>query len=137
MNITDGINKVSNLRKTIGEFIDSQNIVGTVAGFTIAFSAGNTIRSFVNEIIFPAIYYLLRNQLKAKEYSPISYQHIATFSKELVTFILVLIGTIIFIKVIMSYLFQVELQRQIVQSSTATNGVNKGTNMPAMMSAVK
>ena len=52
MNIKEGINQVTNLRKNISEFINSQNIIGTISGVTIAISAGNTIRSFVNEIIF-------------------------------------------------------------------------------------
>ena len=64
MNIKEGINQVTTLRKNISEFINSQNIIGTISGVTIAVSAGNTIRSFVNEIIFPTFYYIFRNNIK-------------------------------------------------------------------------
>ena len=105
MNINTNNNNITNLRKNISEFINSQNIIGTISGVTIAVSAGNTIRSFVNEIIFPTFYYIFRKNLKVSDFSPISYKHICLFLKEFITFIFVLILTFYFVKSIMARLF--------------------------------
>lgn len=60
------INNIMNLRKNMSDFINSQNIIGTISGITIAVSAGNTIRSFVNELIFPTLYYILEKKIKVR-----------------------------------------------------------------------
>jgi len=113
MNITDNIN-ILNLRKNMSDFINSQNIIGTISGITVGVSAGNTIRSFVNELIFPTLYYIFRKKLKssgllegskAADFSHISYKHVFLFLKEVVTFICVLILTFYFVKSIMARIF--------------------------------
>ena len=113
-NINENINNIINLRKKMSDFINSQNIIGTISGITIAVSAGNTIRSFVNELIFPTLYYVFRSHLKgsgftkgskASDFSHISYKHVFLFLKEFVTFICVLILTFYFVKSIMARLF--------------------------------
>jgi len=111
MNISEGINQVTSLRKNISEFINSQNIIGTISGVTIAISAGNTIRSFVNEIIFPILYYILKSKTKTSEFSPISYEHLSIFGKELITFIFVLISTFYFVKIVMAQLFDLNMKK--------------------------
>jgi len=122
MNIKEGINQVTTLRKNISEFINSQNIIGTISGVTIAVSAGNTIRSFVNEIIFPTFYYIFRNNIKASKFTPISYEHVSIFCKEFITFLFVLVLTFYFVKNVMAQLFDIKMPTNI-NANNATNTV--------------
>ena len=114
------MNQINNLRKNVSDFINSQNIIGTISGVTVAVSAGNTIRSFVNEIIFPTVYYLFRHKLKATEFTPISYEHVSIFGKELITFVFVLICTFYFVKIVMSNLFDIQTPTP-TQAQTSNN----------------
>ena len=124
MDIKNSIRQVSNIRKNISDFINSQNIIGTISGVTIAVSAGNTIRSFVNEIIFPTFYYIFRNNIKSTEFTPISYEHISVFFKEFITFLFVLVLTFYFVKNVMAQLFDLKLP----SAGTANAGTaNAGT----------
>ena len=132
MNINGGINQVYNLRKNISEFINTQNIIGTISGVTIAISAGNTIRSFVNEIIFPIIYYIFKSKINTTEFLPISYEHLSVFGKELMTFIFVLISTFYFVKIVMAKLFDIK------QAKTSSNaGVNNSRVSTSISSSDK
>ena len=101
------VDGVSNLREKLKEFINSENILGTTAGVTIAFAAGNMIQSFVKEIIFPSIYYFLKYK-KGGDFSPIDAAHLSRFFKEFTTFIFVLILTFIFIKYILEFIFDIK-----------------------------
>ena len=132
MNINANINNIINLRKNMSDFINSQNIIGTISGITIAVSAGNTIRSFVNELIFPTLYYIFRKKLKgsgfrkgskASDFSHISYKHVFLFLKELVTFMCVLVLTFYFVKGIMSRIF---ILKPIGSSNAVVVNNNKG-----------
>ena len=127
MNIREGINQVTSLRKNISEFINSQNIIGTISGVTIAISAGNTIRSFVNEIIFPILYYILKSKTKTSEFSPISYEHLSIFGKELMTFLFVLISTFYFVKIVMAQLFDIKQTKS--SSNAGGNNSRVGTSV--------
>jgi large-conductance mechanosensitive channel len=125
------MNQVNNLRKNVSDFINSQNIIGTISGVTIAISAGNTIRSFVNEIIFPTVYYLFRNKIKTSKFTPISYEHVSIFGKEFITFLFVLICTFYFVKIVMSNLFDIQSPTQTSNNkkgNTATVGANVETS---------
>lgn len=128
MDIKNSLNQVTNLRKNIGEFINSQNIIGTISGVTIAVSAGNTISSFVNEIIFPTFYYIFRNNLKISDFTPISYKHISIFLKEFITFIFVLILTFYFVKIVMAQLFDLKLPPTGSANSAANASVAMNNN---------
>jgi large-conductance mechanosensitive channel len=127
MNFKDGINEVTNLRKNISDFINSQNIIGTISGVTVAVSTGNTIRSFVNEIIFPSFYYIFRKNIKVSEFTPISYEHISIFGKELFTFLMVLVFTYYFVKLVMANLFDSKIP-SLNSNSNATNALASGLN---------
>ena len=142
MNINENINNIINLRKNMSEFINSQNIIGTISGITVAVSAGNTIRSFVNELIFPTLYYVFRSHLKgsgftkgskSSDFSHISYKHLFLFLKEFVTFMFVLLLTFYFVKSIMSRLF---ILKPISSANTdLKNNVGKITTPAAAAAA--
>ena len=119
MNISDGLNRVTNFRKTLKEFITTQNIIGGIASFTVAVSASNMIRSFVAEIIFPT-FYLFLDKKQSKKFTPISYEHIAIFGKEFFTFLLVLICTFYFVIKFMTFLFDIKS----VTNNTSSNSKN-------------
>ena len=115
--IYDGL---SNLRNNLASFINSQNILGTTAGVIIAIAAGDMIRSFVRDIIFPSMYYLLSYKIGG-EFSPIDSSHVTRFGKEVISFIFILILTYFFIKNILQYLFE-------PTNNMATNTQNKNGN---------
>jgi len=114
---------VSNLRENIKIFIISENIIGTMAGVTIAIAAGNMIQSFVKEIIFPSIYYFLKYK-KLGDFSPIDAAHISKFGKEFITFTFVVIITFIFIKYILELFLNMRGDVKQKRSSTMSN--NRG-----------
>ena len=139
MNVGENIS-ISNLRKNMSDFINSQKIIGTISGITIAVSAGNTIRSFVNELIFPTLYYIFRKKLKgsgfrkgskASDFSHISYKHVFLFLKELVTFMCVLVLTFYFVKILMARLFILKP----IGSENKVDTTNNTTNSTAAIAA--
>ena len=133
MNIKEGINQVTSLRKNISEFINSQNIIGTISGVTVAVSAGNTIRSFVNEIIFPTFYYIFRNNIKASKFTPISYEHVSIFCKEFITFLFVLVLTFYFVKNVMAQLFDIKMPTNINANNGKNTSATAATNNRKVM----
>jgi large-conductance mechanosensitive channel len=120
MNISNGVN---NFRKNLKEFLTSQNIIGTIASVTIAVSAGNMIRSFVNDIIFPTFYLLVKKK-HTKKFKPISYEQASLFGKEFITFLLVLVCTFYFIIKFMMVLFDIK-----PNMNSATAATSKATNL--------
>ncbi len=139
MNVGENIS-IINLRKNMSDFINSQKIIGTISGITIAVSAGNTIRSFVNELIFPTLYYIFRKNLKgsgfrkgskASDFSHISYKHVFLFLKELVTFMCVLVLTFYFVKILMARLFILKP----IGSENKVDTTNNTTNSTAAIAA--
>ena len=114
---------VSNLQENLKQFINSENIIGTMAGVTIAIAAGNMIQSFVKEIIFPSIYYFLKYK-KLGDFSPIDTAHISRFGKEFITFIFVVIITFIFIKYVLEVFLNMRGDVKQKKSSTMSN--NRG-----------
>jgi len=102
MNI--GINKITGLREQIRQFITSDNILGTMSGVTIAIATGTMIQSFVKEIIFPSIYYILKYKTGG-EFSPINSLNVNKFLKEFITFLFVLIVTFVFVKYVLDFIF--------------------------------
>jgi large-conductance mechanosensitive channel len=128
MNLSNGINVVNNFRKTLKEFLTSQNIIGTIASVTVAVSAGNMIRSFVAEIIFPT-FYLLFKKKHSKKFSPISYEHVAIFGKEFITFLLVLMCTFYFVIKFMAFLFGTKFTTENTSPTTTTSSNSSLTNI--------
>ena len=122
------IDSVYSFREKLKDFINSENILGTTAGVTIAISAGNMIQSFVKEIIFPSIYYVLKYKFGG-EFSPINTTNISRFGKEFTTFTFVLIFTFIFIKYVLVFLFNIrqdETKKKQFNNNNNNNNNNNG-----------
>ena len=117
MNLNDGLSKVSDLREKLKQFISSDNILGTLSGVTIAIAAGKMITSFVSEIIFPSIYYILKYK-SSGEFSPINSESISRFGKEFISFLFVVIITFIFVKYVLEFMFDIK-GKPLVKSATA------------------
>ena len=117
MNLNDGLSKVSDLREKLKQFISSDNILGTLSGVTIAIAAGKMITSFVSEIIFPSIYYILKYK-SSGEFSPINSESISRFGKEFISFLFVVIITFIFVKYVLEFMFDIK-GKPLVKTSTA------------------
>lgn len=112
--------EISNLRTNLASFINSLNILGTTAGVIIAIAAGDMIRSFVRDIIFPSMYYLLKYKIGG-EFSPIDSAHVSRFGKEVISFIFILMLTYFFIKNILQNFFD-------EKNNMAKNTQNKNGN---------
>ena len=82
-------------------FIVENNIIATMSAVTVAFSTGTMIRSFVVDILLPAIYGLFVSKVKVKTldgaFAPLSKLNLDNFIKEFVTFIFVVITIFLFI----------------------------------------
>jgi large-conductance mechanosensitive channel len=112
-------------RGKIKEFIISQKILTTIAGVTIAISAGTVIKSFVGNILFPFFDFVAKNKKdykgkNKKKYDPLSYLHFMDFFKELINFILVLVITFLFVYFFMAGLFDIKEKDINKISTTAT-----------------
>lgn len=94
---------ISSFSDNFSEFLITNNILGSMAAVTIAFSTGVFMRSIVGDIIIPWIYSLLLSKVSRfrKVFSPITHTNIDNFIKEFVTWIFVIIITFIFITYIM------------------------------------
>ena len=119
------VNKISTFRERIKQFIVGQKILTTIASVTIAIAAGTVIKSFVSNIIFPGVDYLVKDKNKykgknKKKYDPISYFHVLIFGKELINFIIVLLVTFGFIYFFMSYMFNIK--EKDFNSANASSG---------------
>jgi large-conductance mechanosensitive channel len=105
-------NKLSNGVVDLRQFIVSNNIVGTSAGVCIALAAKDGIQSLVEDIIIPTIVMILhalRIEFLTK-YLPVNGKvqlNITDFVKQLVTFILTIVISFIFVKVAFGYLLGV------------------------------
>jgi len=78
----------------------------TMAGVTIAFSTGTMIRSFVGDIVMPALYAFINFSLKRRvgentAFASISAFGVDKFIKEFITWVLVIVLTYVFIVFIM------------------------------------
>lgn len=124
MSLSSGI---LTFREKIKQFIVEDKILSTIASVTVAIAAGNVIKSFVNDVIFPAFDLVFKQKgKKNKNYDPISYFHLIVFGKEFVTFMLVLVITFLFINFFISNIFNISKKdlknATSTSSSTATIG---------------
>jgi len=108
------------------KFIIDNNIVGTSAGVCIALAVKDGIQSMVGDIIIPGILILLKslNIDFLKKYLPSngsSNLQVASFIKNMITFILVVIVSFIFVKLAFEYLLNV----QIPSKTDKTQGKDK------------
>lgn len=81
-----------------------------MSAVTIAFSTGTMIRSFVCDIVLPAIYALLVKRIRVLNgaFAPINRMNLDSFIKEFVTFIFVVISIFLFVY----YFFKVWVQKK-------------------------
>ena len=91
-------------REQLKQFLKNNDVVTTISGVTVAVAAGNMIRSFVNEIVFPIFYFVIKTKHNG-EFSPIDAKNIAKFSKESLAFIFTLIATYLFVKYLLKFMF--------------------------------
>ncbi len=104
---------LENSLSDIKQFIISNNIVGSAAGVCIALAAKDGIQSLVNDIIVPSILILL-NSLHIetfKKYLPTNgakHLNINNFIKQIITFLLVIIISFLFVKIAFEYLLGIK-----------------------------
>jgi large-conductance mechanosensitive channel len=101
------------ITKHLKQFILGNNIIGTSAGVCIALAAKDTIQSMVNNIILPLLLIGIQklNITYLKDYLPTSGTSnldISSFIKNMVTFILVIFVSFVFIKFAFEYLLDVK-----------------------------
>ena len=105
-NFNDGIKNAMSIRGKLKQFLLDGNVLGTLGSVTIAFSFGNMVRSFVNEIMFPTIYHYTASK-STGEFLPINKSNISRFSKEFITLLLVILCTYLFVKFVLTYMFNI------------------------------
>jgi large-conductance mechanosensitive channel len=78
----------------IKDFFIENNVLGTIVGFTIAYSAWGVIQSLVGDVILPAIYFTIfrfaRTSFVNSIFEPVNKINLANFVKEIISFWLVL-----------------------------------------------
>jgi large-conductance mechanosensitive channel len=122
------------------QFIVSNNIVGTSAGVCIALAAKDGIQSLVGDIIIPAIVMLLHsfNIDFLTKYLPVNGKvqlNITDFIKQMVTFILIIIISFVFVKVAFGYLLGVNYTKSN-PSDAATEAATEATMNAKTVGAV-
>ncbi len=105
------------------KFIVDNNIVGTSAGVCIGFAAKDAIQSMVGDVIVPAALVSLRKLHIdfLKKYLPETSKNsvdLSSFIKQMVSFILIIIVSFIFVKLAFEYLLNVD-------TTTPTSGDKK------------
>ena len=96
------------------KFIIDNNIVGTSAGVCIALAVKDGIQSMVGDIIIPGILILISSLHIdfLKKYLPDngkSTLEVASFIKNMITFVLVVIVSFLFVKLAFEYLLNVQI----------------------------
>jgi large-conductance mechanosensitive channel len=129
-------NRVGDLR----QFIVDNNIVGTSAGVCVALAAKDGIQSLVGDIIIPAIVMLLHsfNIDFLTKYLPVNGKvqlNITDFIKQMVTFILIIIISFVFVKVAFGYLLGVNYTKSN-PSDAATEAATEATMNAKTVGAV-
>ncbi|MFY7728048.1 MAG: MscL family protein [Flavobacterium sp.] len=99
------------------KFVIENNIVGTSAGVCVALAAKDGIQSLVGDIIMPSIVALL-HALRIEgvtKFLPVEGHmkfNIANFIKEMVTFILIIVLSFLFVKVAFEYLLGIDREKK-------------------------
>jgi large-conductance mechanosensitive channel len=106
-------------------FIIDNNIIGTSAGVCVALAAKDGIQSLVGDIIIPAIILFLRTlhiDILTK-YLPIKGStqfKITDFVKQMITFILIVIISFVFVKITFGYLLGINIKKNDINLNNAT-----------------
>lgn len=103
------------------QFVIDNNIVGTSAGVCIALAAKDAIQSFTQDIVMPILVFILRKLHidYLKKYLPNSrksYLDIGSFIKEIISFVLIVVVSFLFIKVAFEYLLNIRITKTVITS---------------------
>jgi large-conductance mechanosensitive channel len=117
-------NRLSSGVGDLKKFIVDNNIVGTSAGVCVALAAKDGIQSLVGDIIIPAIVMLLHalHIDFLTKYLPVNGKvqiNITDFIKQMVTFILIIIISFVFVKVAFGYLLGVSYTKSSPSGSSS------------------
>jgi large-conductance mechanosensitive channel len=97
---------MTDFTEQLKQFIVSNNVVGVSAGICIGSVTKDAVSSFVSDIIFPLLFISL-NRLNVKKFSKLFSENnelkVLSFVKQLITWILIIIITFIFIQVSFNY----------------------------------
>ena len=119
-------NRLSSGVGDLKKFIVDNNIVGTSAGVCVALAAKDGIQSLVGDIIIPTIVMLLHsfNIDFLTKYLPVNGKvqlNITDFIKQMVTFILIIIISFVFVKVAFGYLLGVSYTKSSPSGSSTAD----------------
>ena len=89
--------------QTFKKFLLDNNIIATTAGVLIAYSAWDFIQSFVGDLILPGFYFLfigrfISNKYVSNIFEPVNRLDLSKFFTRLISFIVVIIFTFLFIQ---------------------------------------
>jgi len=112
----------------IKKFIIDNNIVGTSAGVGVGLAAKDAIQSLVNDILLPFFVVVFRtlNIEAASKFLPVGKKaqlNIISFIKQMITFILVVIVSFLFVKLAFDYLLGVDITKNDVNNVNNNNTV--------------
>ena len=124
------------------QFIIDNNIVGTSAGVCVALAAKDGIEALVGDIIIPILVMLL-HALRIdglSKFLPVNGSaslNITDFVKQMVTFILIIIISFIFVQFAFGYLLGVNttIKEDISNSNSNSNSTDIGLNADAVKTA--
>ncbi len=99
------------------QFIIDNNIIGTLAGVCIALAAKDGIQSFVGDIVIPSIVFLLHALhidilTKYLPVNGVAQFKVGDFLKHMITFVLIISMTFLFVKVTFNYLLNIDLKKK-------------------------
>jgi large-conductance mechanosensitive channel len=125
-------NSISNLNSgvsQINKFIVDNNIVGTSAGVGIGLAAKDAIQSLVNDVLLPSFVAVFRNLNMdgVTQFLPVGNKaelNFISFIKQMITFILVVMVSFLFVKLAFDYLLGVETTKK---DDKPKNGINNNT----------
>lgn len=128
-NLTNTIGNLNSGLSQIKKFVIDNNIVGTSAGVGVGLAAKDAIQSLVNDILLPFFVVLFRNlNIEiASKFLPIGKKaelNIISFIKQMITFILVVMVSFLFVKLAFDYLFGIDTTKK---QDNPKNGMNNNT----------
>ena len=131
---------MSDSLEQLKQFIIDNNIVGTSAGVCVALAAKDGIQSLVGDIIIPAIIILLHTlhidglakYLPVKGHTKLN---ITDFVKQIVTFILIIIISFIFVKFAFGYLLDVAYTKKDKDAASSASSDTSQVNTTAVAAA--
>jgi len=125
-------NSISNLNSGVSQikkFIVDNNIVGTSAGVGVGLAAKDAIQSLVGDVLLPSFVAMFRNlnMDNVTQFLPIDKKaelNFISFIKQMITFILVVMVSFLFVKLAFDYLLGVET---IKKDDKPKNSINNNT----------